>query len=356
MPNPFLASVAVLIFAAGTASAQNTRPSAIALDTEAAVDAAVDQNGNDTTNLFFDSVLSARLAPHVEAIIRPFSQRLGATGEWNNQVWVAAVRYERPGRMGVRIDGGLIPSPVGYANMLLRPHLNPTIAQPSSLFVPLPAVESRGPRAMLLGAVYPYGVSATVSARWWDARLAVIDTSPLRTRRIFATTNPPRFTNVVVGAGVTPLVGLRIGAAVTTGGWLQAGESPAVTKSHDATIVTVEAEYAVAYTKVAGEWTHDSLGTSHGNTAASGWFVQGQQTLTPRWFAAARVESISAPTLVTATGTFDRLSFRGTEEVVGLRLSPELAIRAGHRAREGFGSSAYIHAATVSVVWWKRWM
>ena len=46
------------------------------------------------------------------------------TGEWNNQVWVAAVRYERRGRIGVRIDGGLIPSPVGYANMLLRPHLN----------------------------------------------------------------------------------------------------------------------------------------------------------------------------------------------------------------------------------------
>lgn len=356
MPSRSAALIAAFVFTAGTASAQETRPSALALDTEAAIDVAVDQNGNDTTNLFVDSVLSVRLASHLEAIVRPFSQRLGATGQWNNQVWVAAVRYERSGPIGVRIDGGLIPSPVGYANMLLRPHLNPTIAQPSSLFVPLPAVDSRGPRATLLGAIYPYGVNATVSARRWDARAAVIDTSPLRTRRIFAGTNPPRFTNVVIGAGVTPLVGLRIGAAVTHGGWLQAGESPAVSESHDATVVTVETEYSVAYTKVAGEWTHDTFGTSHGETSANGWFVQGQQTLTPRWFAAARVEAIAAPSLAPATGTFDRLSFRGTEEVVGFRLSPGITIRAGHRAREAFGSSAYIHAATVSVVWWRRWM
>jgi hypothetical protein len=356
VPSRYIASVAALLLAAATASAQQARPSALALDTEAAVDAGVDQNGNDTTNLFFDSVLSARLAPHLEAIIRPFSQRLGATGEWNNQVWVAAVRYERPGRIGVRIDGGLIPSPVGYANMLLRPHLNPTIAQPASLFVPLPAVEPRTPRATLLGAVYPYGVNGTVSTRWWDARLAVIDTSPLRTRRIFAEANPPRFANVVAGAGVTPVVGLRVGAAITHGGWLQAGESPAVTESHDATVVTVETEYAVAYTKVAGEWTHERLGTSHDDTTASGWFVQGQQTLSPRWFAAARVERISAPTLVAATGTFNHLSFRGMEEVVGFRLSPEITIRAGHRARQAFGSSAYVHTATVSMVWWKRWI
>jgi hypothetical protein len=153
---------------AGRASAQDAKPSVLAIDTEAAVDVTVDGNGNDTTNLFFDSVASARLGHNLEAIVRPFVQRLGATGEWNRQIWVAALRYERHGNVGIRIDGGLIPAPVGYANMLLRPHLNPTIAQPSSHFTTLPAVETRGPRATLLGALYPYGVNATVSARWWD--------------------------------------------------------------------------------------------------------------------------------------------------------------------------------------------
>ena len=328
----------------------------LAIDTEAAVDVAIDENGNDATNLFFDSVASARLGRNVEAIFRPFVQRLAATGEWNRQIWVAAIRYERHGAIGIRIDGGLIPSPVGYANMLLRPHLNPTIAQPSSLFAPLPAVEVPGPRATLLGAVYPYGVNATVSTRWWDARVAVMDTSPLRTRRIFAQTNPPRFTNIVVGGGVTPVVGLRVGTSVTHGGWLKAGELPAITQRQDATVVTVEAEYSVAYTKLAGEWTRDAIGTSHGETSASGWFVQGQQTLTPRWFAAGRVEHMSAPVLIPATGSFTRMRFNGIEEVVGFRLTPEITIRVGHRAREAFNSSTYIHAGTMSIVWWKRWI
>lgn len=348
--------VVALLMVAGRASAQQTRPSVLALDTEAAVDVAVDENGNDATNLFFDAVASARLGRNVEAIVRPFVQRLAATGEWNRQVWVAAVRYERSGPIGIRIDGGLIPSPVGYANMLLRPHLNPTIAQPSSLFTPLPAVETRGPRATLLGAVYPYGVNATVSSGWWDARVAVIDTSPLRTRRIFAQTNPPRFTNIAFGGGITPMVGLRIGTSVTHGGWLKAGETPTITQSQNATVVTVETEYSVRYTKLAGEWTRDAIGTSHGDTSASGWFIQGQQTLTPRWFAAARVEHMSAPALVAATNSFTDMHFNGTEEVVGFRLTPQVTLRVGHRAREAFNSSTYIHSGTMSLVWWKRWL
>jgi hypothetical protein len=159
-----------------------------------------------------------------------------------------------------------------------------------------------------------------------------------------------------VGGGITPTVGLRIGTSLTHGGWQKAGESSAITADRDATIVTIETEYSVRFTKVAGEWTRDELETGHGDTSASGWFVQGQQTLTPRWFAAARVERMSAPTLNAATGTFNRLQFHGTEEIVGFRLTPSLTLRAGHRAREAFGGTSYIHAATMSVVWWKRWM
>ena len=39
--------------------------------------------------------------------------------------------------------------------------------------------------------------------------MAIIDTSPLRARRIFAQSNPPRFANVVVGGGITPIVELH---------------------------------------------------------------------------------------------------------------------------------------------------
>src|SRR4029078_1476385 len=123
---------------------------------------------------------------------------------------------------GVRVEGGLITSPVGLSNLQLRPHLNPTAAPRSALVQGLPSPEPLSPRLTLLGAVYPLGVSSTVSGTHWDARGAIIDTSPLRTRRTFGSADPPRLTNVVIGGGVTPIVGLRVGGSVTRGAWRRA--------------------------------------------------------------------------------------------------------------------------------------
>jgi len=333
--------------------AQQARPSVLAIDTAAAVEQIQDVGGDQLTGLSVDAVVSIG-RPGLEAIVWPVAQRL-PTGQWIRDVWMATLRYERPGPVAVRVDGGLIPSPVGLANLTVRrPHLNPTIAQPLSLFAALPVLEPRGPRPSLLGAIYPFGTQVTVSGAQWDARAALIDTSPLRRRRILSRANPPRFTNVVVGGGVTPVVGLRVGASVTRGGWLQAGETPAVTASRNATVVTIESEFSFAYTKLAGEWVRDSIETSLGAHVASGWFVQGQQTLAPRWFVAGRVERIDSPLIVAATVVDQRLS--GVEEVLGYRMTPELTLRVGHRARRGFGRPEYDHQASVLVVWWRRWM
>jgi hypothetical protein len=347
-----LACLLVLAGAPG-ASAQQARPSALAIDTSAAVDESVDANGHFSTGVILDAVVSADVGRGFQAIVRPFAQRL-SSGEWNRQIWIATLRYERSGPVGVRVDAGLIPSPIGLANLTLRPHLNPTISQPASLFTRLPPLEFRGPRTTLLGAVYPFGGQITVSGLRWDARAAAIDTSPLRTRRVFAHANPPRFANVVVGGGVTPIVGLRVGTSVTRGGWQRAGETPLITEDRDATIVTVESEFSFRYTKLTGEWVRDALETSSGDRIASGWFLQGQQTLAPRWFVAGRAERMSAPAVL-ATGV-QQQRFYGVEETLGYRLTPDITVRASHRARRGFGRASYDHIAAVSVVWWRRWM
>ncbi len=143
----------------------------------------------------------------------------------------------------MRVDGGLIPSPVGLVQPDAAAEPQPDDrAAVVAVHAAARRSNSRGPRTTLLGAVYAYGAHGNRVGRRWDARVAVIDTSPLRTRRIFARTNPPRFTNVVVGGGVTPLVGLRVGGSLTHGGWQRAGESPAITADRDATIVTLESE------------------------------------------------------------------------------------------------------------------
>ena len=341
-----------MVLTALPAGAQQARPSVLAIDTVAAIDYATGFNSDYSTGVIFDSVISASIGRGFEAIVRPYVQRLGS-GEWNRQIWIAAVRYERHGPVRLRVDAGLIPSPMGLANLTLRPHLNPTIAQPSSLFTGLPPLDVRAPRTTLLGALYPYGAQVTVSGARWDARAGLIDTSPMRSRRVFAQTNPPRFTNVVAGAGVTPLIGWRTGISVGHGGWLRAGETPTATEDRDATVVTLETEFSIAYTKVAGEWVRDSVDTSLGRRIASGWFVQGHQTVAPRWFVAGRVERMSAPVLPPLAG---RQDFTGVEEILGFRATPDITLRIGHRARRVFGAPEFDHQGTISIVWWRRWM
>jgi hypothetical protein len=348
---------AVVLAAPHVAAAQQARPSIFAIDTVAAVDRTAVEGGAATSTLVFDAVISADFSRGFQGILRPIAQRRG--GNWNNQIWIATVRYERStGAVGVRVDGGLIPSPLGLANLTLRPHNNPTISQPSSLFSALPALELRGPRTSLLGAMYPFGAQVTVSGTHWDARGALIDMSPLRPREVFADTNPPRFANLVVGGGVTPFVGFRVGATVAHGGWQRAGESLRNTAERDATIVTVESEFSFRYTKLTGEWVRDSIDTSGGTRVASGWYVQGQQTLAPRWFVAGRVERISPPSLPPgATGTIPG-DLAGVEETLGFRVTPEITLRLGHRARRPFGVNqpGFVHQGAVSVVWWRRWL
>ena len=348
----------LLVSGAGPVLAQEARPSFLAIDTMAAVDEVIDRNGSDSFGVTLDAVVSADFGHGFQAIVRPFVSRL-SSGEWNRQVWIAAVRYERAApSAGLRVDAGLIPSPIGLANLSLRPGTNPTIAQPSSLFSALPPLEQRGMRATLLGAVYAYGLQTTVSGRHWDARAAVIDQSPLRTRRVFAQINPPRFANVVFGGGFTPIVGLRFGASVGHGDWQRAGETPTTTSNRDATITTVETEVAFRYTKILGEWIRDRIETSTGTHVASGWYVQGQQTLTPRWFAAGRVERIDSPAVLgnPAAPLIVDQRLQGVEETVGYRVTPDVTVRASHRARRGFGRPGFDHTFGVSVVWWRRWM
>ena len=81
--------------------------------------------------------------------------------------------------------------------------------------------------------------------------------------------------------------------------------------------------------------------------------MQGQQTLAPHWFAAGRVERMSSPFVI---GTIMEQHLTGVEETLGYRVTPDVTIRIGHRARRTFGAAGFGHVAAVSVVWWRRWM
>ena len=144
-------------------TAQESQPSRLAVDTVTALDISASEGGSTSSGFIADALVSVDLGAGMQFVTRPFIQRLAGSGEWNAQVWLAAVRYERVDALAVRVDAGFIPSPVGMANLFLRAHTNPTISLPASLFTALPRVEPGSPRTTLLGPLYPLGVSATVS-------------------------------------------------------------------------------------------------------------------------------------------------------------------------------------------------
>ena len=119
-----------------------------------------------------------------------------------------------------------------------------------------------------------------------------------------------------------------------------------------ATIVTVESEFSFRYTKLLGEWTRDTLETSSGDAIASGWFVQGQQTLTPRWFVAGRVERHVRTGAHAARDARAHRRLHGVEETIGFHdhagddRPGELS-----RAPRCFGRPEFSHQAMASVVW-----
>jgi hypothetical protein len=134
---------------------------------------------------------------------------------------------------------------------------------------------------------------------------------------------------------------------------MRAGESPTVTADADSTMVTFESEFSVRFTKLVGEYARHAAETNRGTQTPSGFFVQGQQTLTPRWFAAGRIERISGSAALASGTAQQRLT--SIEEVLGFRVTPDLTLRIGHRARRAFGRPVYDQQYEASAVWWKRW-
>ncbi len=228
------------LVAGSPALAQTSR---FALDAVAAADVDAGSQVTRKSTAWFDVFGAVRLVDGLDLRARPVVFRRAFDGSWQQQLYELALRYERPGPIGVRIDAGQFPSPLGLAILENRPDKNPVISQHSTLYLPIPRYEAGTPSTTLIGAAYPLGAKVTVSGAKWDARAAVTDSSPIRGRPFFGDNKPPRMANVVLGAGITPHIGLRLGGAVSTGNY--AAESEVRDKTHGdrhARVAQVEGE------------------------------------------------------------------------------------------------------------------
>ena len=165
--------------------------------------------------------------------------------------------------------------------------------------------------------------------------------------------NPTLRPTVVVGGGVTPQTGLRLGVAYATGPYALGSEvTRAPLTDRRLHMLAFEGEYAFGYTKLTGEFIRDTVTTAMGEARATEWFVQGVHTLTPRLFVAARHEGANAPPSLVGIAS---PTLRVSEATVGVRLSESFTLRTAVAWRKMYFSSAHYQQVGASLVWARRW-
>ena len=354
---------AVIVLGASPAAAQSVER--FALDSVASIDVFGGENVSNHPQIIFDISGGVRISDHVQAFIRPWfrlprpNTPTSPVPAWSHELYQAGVSYERPGDAGrpaMRLEVGYNVSPIGLGIPDTRPSLNPLIGPHLSYVSPMPAFDVTVPRVSAISQTYPLGAQFTFSSEHWDTRGALVNSAPTRNYSLGRPGLPRQTPAFVAGAGVTPLTGLRLGVSLAQGNYATAAEvTGSAPSDRSVTMVGGEGEYAFGYTKVGGEIVRSRFERSVGSAIAYEYFVQGAQTLTPRWFVAARHESTLAPPLITATVVGSRTRLSVVETTMGFRVTPEVTLRTSYYTRRSYGAAAWDHQVGVSGVWARKW-
>lgn len=327
----------------------------VSLDSAVSVTHSFGQNAGDRPDIIIDVTGTARLGKGWIAYVRPWIRRASTDPyETATEIYQAAVQHEHQGRVSTRLDLGYILSPIGIGMLDMRLDTNPTTTPHLSYLIPMPPFDPGAPAAVPIASSYPLGGVLTASTRHWDARAAVMASPPNRGYALHEDSpNPSSRPFAVFGGGVTPRTGLRVAVAFAAGEYASPEEfTRPTTEGRQLRMLQVEGEFAFGYTKLTGEFTHDTMTTGAGDVQATQWFVQGIHTLAPRWFVAGRYEGANAP----ASPFFGpHPTLRMWEATAGYRISPDLILKNGVIALKTYYSPADDHQYAVSLIWAKRW-
>jgi hypothetical protein len=325
------------------------------LETTASIDHFTNDAAATRPQIIFDIAATVRIGAGWDAYVRPWF-RLPRNPSWDAMIYQAAVRYQRQGPMAVRVDAGQIASPIGLGMLDTSPSVNPLIGPHMSYFVPMMPFNTGGPRVLAVASTYPLGVVASLSGKRWDARVAMVESTPTRIHTIGGATKPVVTGVIEAGAGFTPTVGLRVGVSMAHGAYLKSDEIRQPNAGdRSVTMFGVEGEYAFGYTKLSGEWIRDRFETSFTPVDANTWFIQGMHTLSPRWYVAGRREATYAPARFTGDILAAQPDLNSAEVTVGYRVTPEITLKASWASSRFYGARDWTQHAGFGVVWNRRW-
>ena len=335
---------AVLVGCAAGAAAQETVEPRVSAE---AVASGAMLSSYTHVSAVIDVTGTMRVAPGVELIARPWWWHR-PDGTTAFQMYQLQIRYVTRTERPLRVDAGVITSPIGLNPLQMRADLNPLISPVPYYVVPLPRFERSFEGLQPLTSGYPLGVVVSTSGSRWDVRGGVLDTTPARPGIELKNDGRAPLPQVVAGGGFTLRPGLRVGGAIAHGQYRAGSDS---ITSGTATVANVEAEFTINHTRLSGEWVIDRFSGSNDTVTARSFYVQGVQTLTPRLYAATRFAHVDTPPVFAVGRPTD---WTTAEVIGGVRLTPEWTVRTGYVGqRPYFGQ--WNHQAAVSLVWDARW-
>jgi hypothetical protein len=230
------------------------------------------------------------------------------------------LRYTRSARAVV--DVGKITYPVGGFASRRFSNRNPLIGEPDGYPVE-----------------YPVGAQVSGVAKWLDYRAAVVSLPVYHPSYQPAPSAAPR---PAIGLGVTPFIGVRLGALATWGPYLSSrygatdldGSGRSWRDFHQR-LVAVEASASHGYLETHAElgrvrYDVPTVGASSGTTG----YLEAKYTLAPRWFVAARGEVNDYPFISTfAPGKWvaSRTDLNDYEAGVGYRVGFSTLVKVSYR-------------------------
>ena len=339
------AAAIALLLTAGSVSAQEAMPARVSAET---VVSASMFSANDHPGAMLDATARLEAGGGATVVVRPWAWRR-PDGTWTAQWYQLQLRYQSRTRLPLRIDAGIITSPLGLNTLQVRADLNPTIAPVFYYVVPLPRFDTTFDGLTAISAGYPLGAMASASGARWDVRGGVTDGTPARARAPGKSRQPPAMPQAIVGGGFSPVAGVRVGAGFAHGGYRKAS---ATLPHGSATVFNLEAEYAFNRTRLSGEWVHDHFRAGPRTFIARSFYAQAVQALTPRLFGAGRVARTQAPPFFVSGIVAHRTTL---ELTAGYRVTTEWTVRGGYFRERPYLAPAWSNQAAVSLVWARRW-